>query len=84
MSKLYRANYNPAAVSRLMAAFRTVGPKALEAFSKARPLPNTVEVPLTLWERFKTFLPRSWSRNHRTKWVYDGPATIKFNRRSPF
>lgn len=56
----------------------------LEYFATPKPLPFTRMVPLSPWERFKTFLPWSWSRNHKTKWVYNGPATIKFIRGSPF
>lgn len=56
----------------------------LEYFATPKALPFTRMVPLTLRERIKTYLPWSWSRNHKTKWVYNGPPTIKWNRRSPF
>lgn len=59
----------------------------LERFAQVRPLPGSIEVPLGFWEKIQTYLPWSWDKNHKTKWVWQHNGErqyIRFRRSVPF
>lgn len=58
----------------------------LERFAKVLRLPCQIEMPKTLFERIRSYLPWSWDSNHKTKWVHDplAPKFLKFRRSIPF
>jgi len=59
----------------------------LEEFCKVRLFPGQERVPLTRWEKIKSYLPFTWRSNHETKIInkpLEHPVTIKFYRSTPY